>query len=84
MKIVMWICWKRIYVIYEICPSREYFNLVLFNIIVEHDYILTTRNKKDKKFTFIPLERRDFSQIVSWGSAVQAPLWWRRDLEPTV
>lgn len=37
------------YVIYEICLSREYFNLVLFNIIVEHDYLLTTGSKKDKK-----------------------------------
>lgn len=58
--LVMWICWKRMYVIYKICPSREYFNLVLFNIIVERDYILTTRNKKDKKFTLIAIGRRDF------------------------
>lgn len=47
------------YVISEICPSREYFNFILFNIIVEHDYILTTVSKKDEKFTFLPLGRRD-------------------------
>lgn len=28
------------YAIYEICPSRGYFNFILFNIIAENDYIL--------------------------------------------